>query len=155
MVELVTDDTLSLRPLEGENATQSELLRAKRPTGHRVTGLVLEGAWAAGPAALVAATMDVLHEDSLHFTLIDFDSDWVEEVALPHPYTTGSFEEPVVRGLQLTFNFFGETRWSLEVLETARLHIPLFGDARGVSRAPRLWTRLIVEGYPRPEHTSA
>lgn len=138
-------DDIRLEPLPGE---MPRAMARRGGASWEVAGEILEGAWAVGEAVLLATTDDIPQEDSLHLSLLEPDGA-VEAVTLGAAYTTGSFEALDSPGARLDFAFFGDTRWSLTVLERPAWRLP-FSDPRGVSRQGGWSSRLRIEGAPRP-----
>lgn len=147
---------LTLKPATGlslvpRDDTKSDLRVNGTTMGLPVDGIILESAWQAGDAYLIAATMDVMHEDSLHFTLIDPGTGTREALALEWAYSTGQFKVLNLIGDTLTFQFFGDTDWRLQVLADPVFRLPFLSDPRGVSRKLGFSSRLKISGNPKPE----
>ncbi|MGD1924396.1 MAG: hypothetical protein ACFB03_09415 [Paracoccaceae bacterium] len=135
---------MRLEPLPGE--MPKALARLGDKTWH-VDGAVLEGAWSFADAYLLATTDGIPYEDGLHFSLLSPDR--VEEtVSLIAAYATGTFRLHGVLDREIAFSFFGDTQWTLRVLAAPVMHVPFFGDPRGVSRPWTFTKRLVVEDSP-------
>lgn len=141
MEPLSTIDGLVLSPLGDEIPRSIAEFNGNTWT---VPGIVLEHAWSLGRELLVATTDDVPFEDALHFCLLAPDGTLADEVELGGIYSTGHFRLLGVQRASVRFGFFDKTDWELTVAESPRLHLPLLGDPRGVTRKFGFQKRLLV-----------
>ena len=113
-------DDFSVRRLEGD-PPRSDLLWHEHPIGVRVDGVSLEKQLRVAPGYLLFLTEDSPYEEGLHIYLLDDDKTIVDALELSAPYGPGLLKGAVVEGdSTVSFSFFGDDRWRLDVLATAR-----------------------------------
>lgn len=145
---------VSLRRIEGRDdaAPRCEVCLDGRATGHEVEGAVLEAALAVGDEHLVFATHDVPYEESLSIHLLDANGAPLDSITLGHAYSSGHFRLVAHEAPGLVrFRFFGDTEWTVRVLDHEGWRLPWGGDPPGVQRALGFKRRLVVGGSPQPE----
>lgn len=158
MVRILSASELALKPLSdsrsAETAPRSEIVLEGRPTGHHIDGLVLEAAVSCGGNYLLFTTDDVPYEEFLTVWLLDASLSPLDGVTIGGMYSTGSFSSlRLMEPNSVGFRFIGDTDWSIELLSTPVLGLPLVGDPKGVRRKMGLRRYFKVHGQPRPEGT--
>lgn len=108
---------------------------AGRTSEEPLEGIVLEACVQCGNQYLLFLTDDIPYEDSLHIHLLDEDLNRIDTATLGAPYTTGHFRNLTCEDSgEITFEFFGDCAWEVQVLPKKRLRLPFLSGARGVSR---------------------
>jgi len=116
-----------------------------------IQGAILEAAVETKNAYLVFMTDDIPYEDTLRITLISKSFEILDIANLGAAYTTGSFQFLDLNGEHhITFSFFGETPWTLTLLERKQLLIPFFSEPKGVSRPFGFQHYFKISGKPAP-----
>jgi hypothetical protein len=110
----------SVTAVEGERP-QSDLLWRDAPLGIRVDGASLEKQWRLAPGYVIFLTEGSPYEEGLHIYLLDDDRRIVDGLELSGPYASAILKDAVVEGdAAVSFSFFGDDRWRLDVNPTAR-----------------------------------
>lgn len=155
MIRPLAQDAVTLRPLppSGEAGSTSELAVQGRRAPQPLAGAVLEAAFDAdGRRYLVFTSDDIPYEDSLHVHLLDEQLQLLDSASLSAMYSTGAFQligaEPpnAVR-----FRFFGDTDWTVELLDSAAMRWPVISEPRGVHRKFGFVRHFKIHGNPQPE----
>lgn len=139
--------TLSVRLLEhdADGAPVSELMYDRSATGTRLSGAILEATLVWNDGFVVFLTDDIPHEDTLHIYLLDAKFQLLDSASLSAMYTTGSFTAlRLMPPNQLSFRFFGEGVWRIELLTHATARIPFFSEPTGVKRPLGFSRRFII-----------
>lgn len=135
-----------------ETAPRSEIVIDGRPTGHYIDGVVLEAAVSCDGNYLLFATDDVPYEEFLRVWLLDASLTPLDGVTIGAMYSTGSFSSlRLMEPNSVGFRFIGDTDWSIELLSTPVLGLPLMGDPKGVRRKMGLRRYFKVHGQPKSE----
>ncbi|BBA35638.1 uncharacterized protein sS8_3701 [Methylocaldum marinum] len=101
---------------------------------------------------LVFTTNDCPYEESLNISLLDKQYHVLDHAVLVWPYSTGKFRLlDIVQPNLVTFEFFGETTWKVELYPHKRLITPFFSEPRGVWRKFKLRHYFKVGGKPIPQ----
>lgn len=136
MMRLAPQISIHHRPPADENVIPtSEVLLEGQPWARPVTGAVLEAAIAWRDFYLVFLTDDVPFEEGLNIHLFDRHGTLLSTATMGGAYTTGHF-----RDLQLgaddtlSFNFYGDGPWCLQLLDRPGFRLPLFSEPIGVNR---------------------
>jgi hypothetical protein len=155
MHDFVIVDSLQLRSLSSESGNQkdsvpcSELLNNHVPTGAVVNGVILETAVRWHDCYVVILTDDIPYEESLHIYLLDANFRRLDVVELFAAYATGSFSAlQLMPPDRLSFDFFGDARWDIELLPQPQWRLPFLHEPRGVSRPFGFFRRMIVRATP-------
>jgi hypothetical protein len=144
-----TINTLTLRLTEsGEDAApRSNLLHDGTPTSLLLNGVVLEAALRWRDCYVLFVTDDVPFEDALHIYLLDANFHLLDSATLASIYSTGSFAAmQLLPPNRVSFHFFGDANWEVELLPEPQARLPFFSDPRGVTRPFAFSQRLIVRG---------
>lgn len=152
MKPLSTED-LAIRPQPGsdDQLPLSEVVLYGEATGKIVEGAVLEAAVCWKGLFLVFLTDDIPHEDTLRIYLLGPRLDMLDAARLGAMYATGAFERlEVIEPNLVRFEFFGETIWTLELLEDLVFAVPMVSDPKGVTRPLKLSCRFKLYGEPLP-----
>ena len=111
-------DGFSVARIEGD-LPRSQLLWRGEPTTVRVDGVTLEQQLQLGDRYLLFLTEDSPYEEGLHIYLLDRDRRVLDGLELAAAYASG-----ILRDVQpdgdgaVSFSFFGDDRWRLEVNDT-------------------------------------
>jgi hypothetical protein len=129
-------DEITLRPAADRGAVpHGELVIAGRPTGLCVPGKVLEAAVAVGERYLVFLTEGVTIEERLSIHLVSADGRLLDTAGAGLMSALGVFARlKLAPPRQVTFQFLGESQWSVEVFAEPRLAWPFQREAPGVRR---------------------
>lgn len=155
LVEIEMEQITTLLLSEVSEATdttqaQSEIFIENHPTGIIIPGKVLEAAIRVDVKRyLLFVTDDVIFEEMLTILLLDLSEGIVEELTIGGAYTSGHFENLTVSPHSTSFNFIGDTMWTVKVLESSMINVP-FSDPRGVSRPRRLRKYIDISANPAP-----
>lgn len=134
---------------------QSEIVIREQPTGKLIDGAILEAAVRCGDYYLAFVTDDIPHEDTLRIYLFDSHLSLIDSATLGAIYTTGSFGHVTLTPPdRIHFEFFGDTGWTLEILNHDELALPFIADPKGVSRPFGFHRRFRIYGQPKPETKS-
>jgi hypothetical protein len=152
-MKLFSIDDLSIRPQPqpADQLPRSELILYGETTGKIVEGAVLEAAICWRGHFLIFLTDDIINEDTLRIYLLDPKLDMVDAARLGGMYSTGAFSAlQLVEPNLIRFEFFGDTTWTLELLEDQSFSVPMVSDPKGVTRPFRLSHRFKLHGDPIP-----
>jgi len=143
---MVTDiDDFSVRRLEGDSP-KSDLLWRDNAVGVRVDGVSLEKQLRLAPGYLLFLTEDSPFEEGLHIYLLDDDKSVVDALELSAPYASGILKDAVVEGdASVSFSYFGDDRWRLDVDATPK-RLPLLSPVKrksGLKGKPALSLRRV------------
>lgn len=117
-------DDFSVRRLEGDTP-RSDLLWRDRPVGVRVDGVSLQKQLRLPSGYLLFLTENSPFEEGLHVYLLDDDKSVLDAVELSVPYASGILTDLVAEGdRSISFSFFGDDRWRLEVHATPQRRLP-------------------------------
>jgi hypothetical protein len=148
-MHLLADNEITLQltnPNDTERRPQSRLIVNGSPSELIITGAILEAGFKVFDYYLLFLTNDIPNEDSLNIYLIDPQLNLLDWVCLGAAYSTGAFVlREVLANQVVTFNFFDEVLWRLQVFEQSQWHLPFFSDPKGVSRELGLHTYLNLE----------
>lgn len=110
--------SFSLRRIGGE-LPRSALLWRGDPTGLTVDGLTIEKQFRVQPGYLLLITEDSPFEESLHVYLLSPERNLLDALELSVPYAPGILDRLDEREpASLTFSFFGDDRWRLDVRDS-------------------------------------
>lgn len=130
---------------------RAEVLLEGHPTGIIVPGEVLEAAVSVADGRyLLFMTDNIIYEEHLTMVLIDLTRGVLDTLRLGAAYCTGYFEALQVSPHAVSFQFLGDTTWTVTVSDTAYLRLPFLGDAWGVSRQFKLKHYLRISADPTP-----
>lgn len=152
-MKLFSINDLSIRPQQqtADELPRSELILYGETTGKIVEGAVLEAAICWRGYFLVFLTDDIINEDTLRIYLLDPKLDIVDAARLGAMYSTGAFSAlQLVEPNIIRFEFFGDTTWTLELLDDQSFSVPMVSDPKGVTRPFRLSHRFKLHGDPIP-----
>lgn len=152
-MKLFPIDDLSIRPQPQpvDELPRSELILYGETTGKIIEGAVLEAAICWRGHFLIFLTDDIINEDTLRIYLLDPKLDMVDAARLGAMYSTGAFSSlQLVEPNILRFEFFGDTTWTLELLDDQSFSMPMVSDPKGVTRPFRLSHRFKLHGDPIP-----
>lgn len=153
-MKLLSTSELSIRLIGSpfsEGMPQSELVLNGQPTGRIIDGAVLEVAIRWRDLLLVFVTDNIMHEETLRIYLFDADLMVIDSAWLGSMYATGVFSLIEIQPPNVVrFLFFGDTDWTLELLEKQTFALP-FSEPRGVHRSFKFHRRFKVDGKPKPE----
>lgn len=134
-----------ISPASSESEPVCRLLHESRDTGLTLPGAILEAAFAAGDGWLVLLTHDVPYEEGLEICLVSAGFELLDRATLAHPYATAMLKNleasPPAR---LRFDFLGERRWEVELLDGPSARVPFFSEPTGVLRPFGLTRRFRV-----------
>ena len=148
---LSTDDLSTRRQQATDDLPRSELILYGETTGKIVEGAVLEAAVCWKGHFLIILSDDIIHEDTLRIYLLDPKLDIVDAARLGAMYSTGAFSAlQLVEPNIIRFEFFGDTTWTLELLDDQSFSVPMVSDPKGVTRPFRLSHRFKLHGDPIP-----
>lgn len=135
-----------------DDMPRCELMLNGQPTGVTVDGAVLELAIRWHDLLLIFVTDNILHEETLRVYLFDAKLNIVDSAKLGWMYSTGVFSLIELSPPNaLSFDFFGDTDWTLELYSEDVFAIPFFNDPRGVSKPLRFHRRFQISGCPKPD----
>jgi hypothetical protein len=98
-------------------------------------GAALEAGFAAGDGWLILLTHDVPYEEALEICLVSSGFELLDRATLSHPYATATLANlEILPPRRIRFDFLGERRWEVEVLEGPALRVPFFSEPAGVQR---------------------
>ena len=152
-MKLFSMDDLSIRPRQqtADELPRSELILYGETTGKIVEGAVLEAAICWRGHFLIFLTDDIINEDTLRIYLLDPQLDIADAARLGAMYSTGAFSAlQLVEPNIIRFEFFGDTTWTLELLDDQSFAVPMVSDPKGVTRPFRLSHRFKLRGDPIP-----
>ena len=134
-MQLVT--TLSLSQVREETETVQaycDVLINGKSTGITIPGKVLEAAIRVdGHRYLLFVTDDVIFEELLTVLLLDATLGILDKITIGGAYTTGYFANLAVSPHSVSFNFIGDTKWTIKVFAYPKIKLP-FTDPQGISR---------------------
>ena len=146
-------EDVSIRPAGAggdDEVPRSEILVGNRPTGHFVSGAVLEAAVRWNDCYLLFVTDGIPDEDSLGIHLLDGQLDVLDTARIGGPYTTGAFSDLTLdEPSTVRFRFIGDVPWAVELLARPRFRVPLVTDSPGVFRPLGFRRHFRVHGRPR------
>lgn len=159
MIRLLSPEDVTICPLPVPNADAvacSEVHVGKRMVPHALAAFVPEAAVSCDGHVLLFLSDDIPSEDALRIHLLDAQLRLLDSAWLGWIYATGTFRLlELVQPRTVRFRFFGDTDWSLQVLETAALRVPVFSEPRGVHRRFGWSRHFRIEGDPQMEQTAA
>lgn len=141
-------EQVTLKP--GDNARKPRSIISIAGKSTPVDGALLEAvvqldASSGIPGYVLFLTDDVPYEDALSISLTDADLTILDSARLSGIYTTGTFADLVLHPpSRLTFRFFDECVWSLNLLKKPSMRLPFASDPAGVHRALGFQRRFIV-----------
>jgi hypothetical protein len=153
-MKLLSTDDLSIRPLPAgdDDVPRGEVVLYGEPTGKIVEGAVLEAAVCWKGLLLVFLTDDIPQEDTLRIYLLGPRLDMLDAAQLGAMYSTGAFSAlELLEPNLVRFAFFGDTTWTLELLEEQAFAVSMVSDPKGVTRPFKLSCRFKLYGDPLPE----
>ena len=113
-------DDFSVAQVTGD-LPQSDLLWRGGPVGVRVDGVTLEKQWQVGTEYLLLLTEDSPYEEGLHIYLLDEEKRVKDALEIAGPYAPGTLRDVAVDDdAAVSFSFFGEDRWRVEVNASAK-----------------------------------
>ncbi|HWW73566.1 MAG TPA: hypothetical protein VN089_26790, partial [Duganella sp.] len=119
-------------PRSEDDMPQSEVVSNGSPTGKVIDGAVLELAVSWRDLALAFVTDNFMHEETLRIYLFDDNFEVIDCAWLGSMYATGVFSLIELQPPNtVRFLFFGDTDWTLELLEEENFALP-FVEPRGV-----------------------
>jgi hypothetical protein len=122
-----------------------EVLHDGAATGTRLHGAILEAAVAWNTCVVIFLTDDIPAEDALHIYLLDATFQLLDSASLSARYTTGSCAAlRLMPPDHLSFRFFGDSEWRVELLAQAKVRVPFFSEPAGVHRPLGFSRRFIV-----------
>ncbi|NML61322.1 hypothetical protein HHL21_09575 [Massilia sp. RP-1-19] len=134
---------------------QSEILIHGEPMGKLIAGAILEATVRWGECYLAFVTDDIPNEETLRIYLLDSRLNLIDSATLGAMYSTGSFDHlELAPPSMLHFAFFGDTTWTLELLNRDELALPFIADPKGVSRPFAFHRRFRIYGRPKSETRS-
>ena len=141
-----------VRPLTDQAMPQGEIVINGQSTGVLIDGALLEAAIGWDDCYLAFVTDDIPNEESLRIYLFDSDLNLVDSATIGAVYSTGSFGHlELLPPNVMRFEFFGDTKWELELLVRQELTLPLIADPKGVRRPLSFHRRFRIRGQPKPE----
>lgn len=152
-VRLAPELTIKTLPETAEKTVPlSEIFLHQKPTHQFVAGVILEAAVKWQNYYLVFTTDDIPFEETLRISLFNEHLHLLDSAYLFWIYSTGMFSnlelhEPNI----VSFHFFGDTTWSVELLPHSQLRIPFFSEPRGVFRRFNFHRHFVIHGNPVPE----
>lgn len=142
---------LRLRQSNADTGPRSELLSDGAPTALTLDGAVLEAALRWHDCYVVFLSDDIPSEDALHIHLLATDFRLLDTASLASMYSTGSFAAlHLLPPDRLSFRFFGDAIWTLELLAQPQMRLPFLSEPRGVTRPFGFSRRMIIRGDPKP-----
>ena len=150
-MSLSVANTFTLRAIAAcdDAAPTSELVQHGAPTGVLLAGVVLEAAVAWNESYVLFLTDDVPYEESLHIHLLSADFQLIDTASLSAMYATGSFSAlTLMPPDRLSFRFFGDMDWRVELLSRPKLRIPFLSEPAGVKRSIGFSRRFIIRASP-------
>ena len=131
---------------------RSEVIVTGHSTGTLIEGAVFEAALEWQGLTLAFITDDIPFEDTLRIYLFDQHFRVIDSAKLGSMYSTGAFSDLNIVGPDIvTFQFYGDTTWTIRLLASETFAIPVLSSPRGVSRPMRLRRRFNLYGNPLPE----
>ncbi|MDE1165085.1 MAG: hypothetical protein PW845_06760 [Pseudomonas sp.] len=116
-----------------------------------VDGVILEAAVECPKGFLLFVTDDVPFEETLNIHLLDAKGQLLDTARLGAAYTTGNFIDLALgEGHTLSFSFFGEKTWTVELLPQPGFRLPYLSEPAGVHRPLSFSRYFVVKGYPKP-----
>lgn len=138
-------------PSSEDGMPQREVVSNGCATGKVIDGAVLELAVSWRDLILAFVTDNFMHEETLRIYLFDANFDVIDCAWLGSMYATGVFSLIELQPPNtVRFLFFGDTDWTLELLEEENFALP-FVEPRGVHRPFKFHRRLKIDGKPKPE----
>jgi hypothetical protein len=114
-------DAFGLKRIEGE-VPVSELLWQGEPIGLKVDGIWIEKQYRVEVGYLLFLTENSPYEEGLHIYLLNSERRLLDALELGGPYAPAILKEvKPERGTALTFSFFGDDKWRLEVRRIPQL----------------------------------
>ena len=120
------------------------------PPDMDIEGAILEAAVQTDVGLVLFLTQDLPYEDSLSIQL--FNAAWqvLDSASLGAAYTTGSFTGVrVIEPDRIGFRFFGDTEWTLRILNSPTWRLPLWSDAPGVRHTFGFKRHFLIQGRPQ------
>lgn len=155
LVRLLSKSEFSARlavPYTDTASASSELLLDGKPTGHIVTGGVMEAAVEWHGFRIAFFTDDIPFEDMLRIYMFDPNMALADAAVLGAMYSTGTFAALELQPpAALTFRFFGGTIWRMVLLAEKELALPFVSDPPGVHRKFKFFRHFRIEGAPQAE----
>jgi hypothetical protein len=138
-------------PFGEDDMPQSEVVSNGYSTGKVIDGAVLEIAVSWRDVVLAFVTDNFMHEETLRIYLFDSNFEVIDCAWLGSMYATGVFSLLELQPpTTVRFLFFGDTDWTLELLEEENFALP-FVEPRGVHRPFKFHRRFKIDGKPKPE----
>lgn len=116
--------SFSITPV-GSTPWQSELLCDEAAIPLLIDGILLQAQYRVGSRYLILLTEDCPYEEALHVYLLNHAHQVLDALELGLPYTPGIVKNLAPQGDTLTFSFFGEDHWRLDVLGAATCNLAL------------------------------
>ena len=155
-IKILDEEELALDPVQSGSETdipRSKIIIAnKKVTDKIVDGVVLEAAIGWHGYYLLFTTNDVPYEEMLNIQLLDKNLKLIDSAVLGAIYSTGSFSSlNIIDANTISFQFIGDTDWTIELLQKPIFSIPFFTEPKGVSRKLRFSKHFTISGKPRPQ----
>ena len=113
-------------------------------------GAILEAAVQTDVGPVLFLTQDLPHEDSLSIQLFNAAWQLLDSAWLGAAYTTGSFKDvQLIEPDRIGFRFFGDTDWTLQILDSPTWRLPLWCETPGVRRSFGFKQHFLVQGRPQ------
>ncbi|MGF1836789.1 hypothetical protein [Photobacterium sanguinicancri] len=152
----LADDKISVKAADAINdheVAESQVCIYGKKVKEKLYGLVLEECYLYQGRYLLFLTDDIPHEDILHIYYLDSDLNVLDRADIGSPYATGSFRSSVVVADNIiSFNFIGNTVWTLTLFTSERNRIPFISDPTGVTRKLSFYCYFQLDGKPCPEN---
>ncbi|MCP5419651.1 MAG: hypothetical protein H6970_04665 [Gammaproteobacteria bacterium] len=133
-------DDFSLRRIPSQSPL-SELLWEKHPLGIQLDGVTLAHQFRVPAGYLLLLTDDCPYEEELNIYLLDEAYRLLDALELGAPYAAAVLSDVRPQGLRtLTFSFFGNECWRLEILTQPRIRLN-FSLFSPVKRKTSFWSR--------------
>jgi hypothetical protein len=112
-----------------KNAPQSEILLHGQSTGRLIEGALLEAAIEWDGHYLLFLTDNCPFEEGLHIVMLDSALKQLDSATLVIMYGTGTLTSlKLLAPDRVQFTFFHERIWTVQLLPTVRLGLPVFGE---------------------------
>jgi hypothetical protein len=141
-MKMLSDKEFSIKLISESTETESsksQLWINGKAIDSFIDGEVCEACINYGEFYLVFTTNDCPFEESLNIHLLDRNYSVLDQAALVWPYSTGSFTLlDLIEPNLITFKFFGEAIWEIELYPSKKVLIPYLSEPSGVWRKFKL-----------------
>ncbi len=141
-MKILDDQAFSIKSVSESTETgspKSQLWINGKAIDSIIEGVICEACINYGEFYLVFTTNDCPYEESLNIHFLDRNFRALDHAILVWPYSTGSFVLlDVIEPNLVTFKFFEDSIWEIELYSNKRVVVPYFSEPRGVWRSFKL-----------------